>query len=419
MHKYNIFIGLNMSSFDIQNLKTKLALIEEADTIDYVMQLLESEQLLDESNLINAFGKDKAGLALAKYLHSHYRVNNTAELKPYTHATGNLSLTDFKTNYDNFYIFICKGGWAAVKPERESIDRKFKAAAEKNRREIGAPEKDVVLVKDTSYTNYVGIFAERILDDSIDMNDPQALANAPIKDVVVRKIFTKRGGTLTHDRQLADKLADKKTGVDYTDDELQKLADERIPVGSMAAWVRKYMGKIVATNLLMHETSTAGASHEYMGKNRNTTVNPASVERNKINARAANKLDQSEEQFNAAAQKSIEAIINKKITAIDVAGGDTDKLYELLDYLSPGSAESEQIINSARDDVDLPKPVIDQYRQQDERLRQNASQHEKEKENVLKLGDAEVVDLMVKRRVPVAYKQFLQNLMQRLKNFGV
>ena len=187
----------------------------------------------------------------------------------------------------------------------------------------------------------------------------------------------------------------------------------------MAAWVRKYMGKIVATNLLMHETSTAGASHEYMGKNRNTTVNPASVERNKINARAANKLDQSEEQFNAAAQKSIEAIINKKITAIDVAGGDTDKLYELLDYLSPGSAESEQIINSARDDVDLPKPVIDQYRQQDERLRQNASQHEKEKENVLKLGDAEVVDLMVKRRVPVAYKQFLQNLMQRLKNFGV
>jgi hypothetical protein len=106
----------------IQEMRDRLDLIEEDAQFD--QELMEELELMFEASpLINTFGRDEQGVRLAKYLHKTYKVSDQAVLVPFTHPTGNLDLETFKGHYDNFMILKGPNGWAAFKPQEEYLQR--------------------------------------------------------------------------------------------------------------------------------------------------------------------------------------------------------------------------------------------------------------------------------------------------------
>ena len=85
------------------------------------LRLLESstvtQTLNEDSPLVKMFGNDPLSLALAKHIHSKYKLSHNATPAPYTESR--LRLTEFKFNPDNFFIFKGPKGWAAMKPNYE------------------------------------------------------------------------------------------------------------------------------------------------------------------------------------------------------------------------------------------------------------------------------------------------------------
>lgn len=123
----------------VQDIKNTLRILNESATPTKRKQLLESQltsgsytvainehaQLDEASELINLFsgekdameGTDKLSLALAKFIHSTYKLSADAVPEPYT--LPRLYLKEFKQNPDNFLIFKGPKGWAAMKPNYE------------------------------------------------------------------------------------------------------------------------------------------------------------------------------------------------------------------------------------------------------------------------------------------------------------
>jgi hypothetical protein len=114
----------------IKIIKDRLDAIKEEAQFDQVFidaGLFETV-LLEASPLILQFGKDPAGIKLAKYLHTNHLVSDRARMEPFVHPTGNLDLRDrtgFKGNYDNFIIMKSPLGWVALKPDEAYLRPKI------------------------------------------------------------------------------------------------------------------------------------------------------------------------------------------------------------------------------------------------------------------------------------------------------
>jgi hypothetical protein len=193
------------------------------------------------SPLINAFGKDIAGVKLAKYLHDNYQVSDRAQLQPFEHPSGNLDLMTFKTHYDNFTILKGPGGWAAIKPKTAYLRPKLEKEPGYN------PSTDRNQV-------YIGVFS--LYDGS---------------DVFVKEITGSRGGAYSKREKkevttptIADQLKD--AGIGDKGIKVYRLMDRDAP-------------------------STADIPPEQMSGRRSKDIGGrgASVQRAKVDARTAYK----------------------------------------------------------------------------------------------------------------------------------
>lgn len=111
------------------------------------------------SPLINAFGKDTAGVKLAKHLHDKFQVSDRARLEPFEHPSGNLDLMTFKTHYDNFTILKGPGGWAAIKPKTEYLRPRLDA---NNPNYNPSKDRDIVYIGVFSLYNGSDVFVKEI-----------------------------------------------------------------------------------------------------------------------------------------------------------------------------------------------------------------------------------------------------------------
>lgn len=144
------------------------------------------------------------GIDLALILHRAYGVSNQAKLgRAYFHKSGNLDLEDFKSHYDNFMIWLGPLGWAAIKPDEEYLQKKFK-------------ENPDYVPSDDDLVKYVAIFST--LDKTqpftreLNPKDPEAIKN--LQKQVNQGIKGTRGGsygkTEVQDKRL-DMLSTKKS----------------------------------------------------------------------------------------------------------------------------------------------------------------------------------------------------------------
>lgn len=304
----------------IQELRDQLDLIEKDALLE--SEFLE-ELILEASPLINMFGRDAEGVALAKYLHKKYKVSNQARLVPYVSNSGNLDLMTFKTHYDNFMVLKGPNGWAAMKPKEEYLRRKLEKQPGYN------PSNDINVP-------YIGIFS---------------LKNG--EDIEEKEIWSTRGGNYKRKEK-----AEVKNVVTIAD----QLKDR---IGRTGITVYRLMDRDSDIKTLPPE--------RLMGRRSADLSTSASVQRSKIDARAASKaepgleelINQLYRKFSRLKLKLIKQIKVRRIRAGDRENSTVQDWEENPD--AAFSVSLKKAIKNAilHDDtvVNNTKSEIEQYRQ--------------------------------------------------------
>lgn len=127
----------------------------------------------------------RKGIDLALVLHRAFKVNNKAGLgQKFFHPSGNLSLEEFKKNYDNFMIFLGPLGWAAIKVDEDYLRKQFEKNSEYK------PENDDMVP-------YLGIFStldgDKPFKWKLNPKDPEGIED--LQKQVIQNIKGTRGGS--------------------------------------------------------------------------------------------------------------------------------------------------------------------------------------------------------------------------------
>ena len=191
-------------------LKNRLDLIEgDAAFEDMILEEIQQQMLLEASELFRLVNTSKSGRKLAKHLHTNYGVSHNATITPYKHIdkhgrenrAGNLDLKNFKTHYDNIYIFHGENGWAAFKPDLGYLRKMLRLSGlEKTDTQVDLPNVEPRPVPDKDECNDPKAIERKIKsydpmhDDCLPYTAVFSLINDK-GEPTVKMIDTSRGGS--------------------------------------------------------------------------------------------------------------------------------------------------------------------------------------------------------------------------------
>lgn len=320
-------------------IRNRLDLIES--DIEFENQILEEMQmhiLLEKSPLLKQFGQSKSGQKLAKFLHKNYNLSNNARLKRYLHIdrhgkenrAGNLNLMNFKTHYDNFYIFHGENGWAAFKPDIGYLRKMLRLSdTEKSDTQVDLPDIQPRVVPGKDECNDPKKIAAKIKnydamhDDCLPYTAVFSLINNK-GEPTVTTIDTSRGGSYSRKEK---SNVERKTAADAIKD----------VIGHKGVKVYVIDQRDDPSELAMPPEMFSGKAGKKLGKG------GASVQRRKVDVRTHGKMYQDLE--NVPAEVAYNSVSKKLLPVLPKVLG------RIQQYLEVSEIESKAL-DAAIKDVD-------------------------------------------------------------------
>lgn len=316
-------------------LKNRLDLIEgDAAFEDMILEEMQQQILLEASELFQLVGTSKSGRKLAKYLHTNYSVSHNATITPYKHIdkhgrenpAGNLNLKNFKTQYDNIYIFHGENGWAAFKPDLGYLRKMLRLSGlEKIDTQVDLPNVEPRPVPGKDECNDPKAIERKIKsydpmhDECLPFTAMFSLINDKGDPVTVKMIDTSRGGSY---------LRKEKKGV--TRPTAADIIKDVIGHRKVKVYVLNVRDDPSEINLPPERFS--GKAGKQLGKG------GPSIQRKKVDVRKHGKMYQDLE--NVPAEVVYKSVVNKFLPILPKL------LYRIEQYLEVSEIESKELENA-------------------------------------------------------------------------